>query len=100
MSAFDKQTLAHLKKLCRIDCTEEEEMALLERLQRVLGYVDRLNEVNTDGVTTCSFVLRSLSKLVFRQDIPVNEMPREEFLETAPDQIAGMIRVPPVLKSP
>ncbi|HLB52993.1 MAG TPA: Asp-tRNA(Asn)/Glu-tRNA(Gln) amidotransferase subunit GatC [Chlamydiales bacterium] len=99
MSAFDKQTLAHLKKLCRIDCSPEEETILLDKLQRVVDYVGKLDEVDTSGVQPCSFVLRALTKLTLREDIPADLMPREEFLESAPDQIAGMIRVPPVLKS-
>ena len=99
MQHFDTDALSHLKKLARIDCTPEEEKILLERLKKVLGYISKLDEVNTEGVKPCSFVLSSLSKRLLRKDVVEASMPRDEFLAQAPDKIAGMIRVPPVLKS-
>lgn len=99
MSQFDKQALDHLKKLCRIECTAEEEADILHSLKRVLEYIGQLNEVKTEGVKTCSFVLRSMAKNELREDIVKGPMSRDQFLANAPDQIAGMIRVPPVLKT-
>ncbi len=99
MSQFDKKTLDHLKKLCRIETDPEEEAGILTSLQRVLDYVEQLSEIDTDGVKPCSFVLRSMAKNLLREDLPERLMPRDQFLANAPDQIAGMIRVPPVLKS-
>lgn len=100
MPHFDHQTLQHLKKLCRIDCSEEEEKDLLHSLNRVLEYVTQLKEVDTEGVPTCTYVLRSMLKNRMREDITTDLLPREQFLANAPDQIGGMIRVPPVLKPP
>jgi Asp-tRNA(Asn)/Glu-tRNA(Gln) amidotransferase C subunit len=37
-------------------------------------------------------------KSVVRDDEPKDLLPREQFLSNAPDQVGGMIRVPPVLK--
>ncbi len=99
MSQFDRQALDHLKKLCRIDCTEEEEADILHSLKRVLEYVGQLNEVETEGVKPCSFVLSSMAKNELREDVVKDTMPREQFLDLAPDQIAGMIRVPPIIKT-
>ncbi|HSX25427.1 MAG TPA: Asp-tRNA(Asn)/Glu-tRNA(Gln) amidotransferase subunit GatC [Chlamydiales bacterium] len=100
MADFDHQTLAHLKKLCRIDCSEEEDADIQASLSRVLDYMAQLNEVPTEGVKTCRFVLRSMLKNTMREDEVKDPLPREEFLANAPDQIGGMIRVPPVLKAP
>jgi len=100
MAQFDSQALEHLKKLCRIDCTPEEDVELLDSLKRVLDYVGQLNEVNTEGVKTCRYVLRSMLKNQMREDEVKDLLPREQFLANAPDQIGGMIRVPPVLKAP
>lgn len=99
MQHFDTNALSHLKKLARIDCTPEEEKVLLERLQKVLGYISKLDEVNTEGVKPCSFVLSTLSKRLLREDVAEPSMSRDEFLAQAPDKVAGMVRVPPVLKS-
>lgn len=98
MSPFDKNALDHLKKLCRIDCDPDEEVDILQSLGRVLEYMNQLNEVETEGVKPCNFVLRSMAKQQLREDVVKDPMPREQFLANAPDQIAGMIRVPPILK--
>jgi aspartyl-tRNA(Asn)/glutamyl-tRNA(Gln) amidotransferase subunit C len=98
MTNFDHQTLEHLKKLCRIECTEEENQDILNSLTRILAYIDQLNEVNTDGTRTCRYVLRGMLKNQMRDDEVKDLLPREQFLSNAPDQIGGMIRVPPVLK--
>jgi aspartyl-tRNA(Asn)/glutamyl-tRNA(Gln) amidotransferase subunit C len=100
MSHFNNQTLEHLKKLCRIECTPEEDADILDSLNKVLGYVAQLNEVNTEGVKTCRYVLRSMLKNLMREDEVKDLLPREQFLANAPDQIGGMIRVPPVMKAP
>lgn len=100
MSQFDRSILDHLKKLSRIDCDREEEEDILLSLKRVLDYIEQLNEVDTEGVAPCSFVLRSTFKNYLRNDEIEEVMPRDEFLGNAPDKIAGMIRIPPVLKAP
>lgn len=99
MADFDSKTLEHLKKLCRIDCDPKEEADILVSLKRVLAYIEQLNEVDTEGASPSSYVLRSMAKTVWREDVPQDLVPREQFLANAPDQIAGMIRVPPVLKA-
>lgn len=100
MPKFDSQDLEHLKKLCRLDCTPEEEADILSSIPKILQYMEQLNEVDTEGVRTCRYVLRSMMKNRMREDVAGDLLPREQFLSNAPDQIGGMIRVPPVLKAP
>lgn len=98
MADFDRQTLEHLKRLCRIECTEEENEDILSSLSRIVNYVEQLKEIDTENVRTCRYVLRGMLKSRLREDEPTDLLPREEFLAGAPDQIGGMIRVPPILK--
>lgn len=98
MAALDKKEILQLIKLCRIDCTDEEQEALLKDLKKVLVYVEQLNEVDTENVLPCNQVLEGICN-VMREDETGTVMPREVFLSNAPSQIGGMIRVPPVLKS-
>ena len=98
MANFDHQTLEHLKKLCRIEFTEEETQDILSSLSRILDYIASLNEVNTENVKTCRYVLRGMCRNQMREDEIKDLLPREKFLANAPEQIGGMIRVPPVLK--
>ena len=98
MQKFDKEEMSHLKRLCRIECTKAEEEEILQSLQKILKHVDQLQEVDTSGVAKCSDVHRSMLKNKTRADEVKNLLSREEFLANAPEQIGGMVRVPPVLK--
>lgn len=100
MSNFDHETLNNLKKLCRIECSPEEEADLLQGLKRVIEYAEQLNEVDTSNVAPCRFVLRGMLKNRTREDTAKDLLTREQFLANAPDQIGGMIRVPPIMKPP
>ncbi len=99
MANFDHQSLEHLKKLCRIECTEEESADILGSLDKVLSYVAQLDEVQTESTAACRYVLRGMLRNRMRSDEVQDVLPREQFLANPPDQIGGMIRVPPVLKA-
>jgi aspartyl-tRNA(Asn)/glutamyl-tRNA(Gln) amidotransferase subunit C len=98
MPKFDTQEFKHLQKLCRLNCTPEEEEAVLHSLQDVLEYLKQLEMVDTKGVTPCNYVLRSQLQNQMRDDEVKDLLPREQFLAEVPDHIGGMVRVPPVLK--
>jgi len=97
VSDIDKKTVENLTKLSRIECTEEEQEAILRDLKRILNYIELLNEVDTEHVPPCNHVLDDIAN-VLREDEVGAILPREEFLANAPSQIGGMIRVPPVIK--
>jgi aspartyl-tRNA(Asn)/glutamyl-tRNA(Gln) amidotransferase subunit C len=98
MSELNSQTLEYLKKLCRMTCSEEEDLDVQHSLNRILDYIEQLNEIDTTNVEPCNYVLRSMLKNLMREDIAENVFSRDAFLANAPDQIGGMIRTPPVLK--
>ncbi|MDE3045510.1 MAG: Asp-tRNA(Asn)/Glu-tRNA(Gln) amidotransferase subunit GatC [Verrucomicrobiota bacterium] len=98
MSTFDRKDFEHLKKLCRIQCSSEEEEEILGSLQRVLDYMEQLKEVDTEGVPSCNYVLRSMLINRMRPDEVKDILSRDTFLANAPEQVGGMVRVPPVLK--
>ena len=88
----DVEQLAHLS---RIECTQEERAVLKDRLNRVLGYIEQLNTVDTTGVTPCFSVLEKTG-MALREDVVRPSLDREDFLAAAP-HTGGMIRVPPVI---
>jgi len=96
--SFNDQTLAHLKKLCKIECSPEEDRSILENLSRVLQYMKQLEEIDTENVQPCRHVLRSMLKNRMREDEVKDLLSRDKFLANASDQIGGMVRVPPVMK--
>lgn len=96
MSHLNEESIKKLTQLCRIDCTDEEQEALLKDLESILEYVDQLQEVDTENVKPCNHVLEEIHN-VMREDIVGETLPREIFLDNAPDHTNGMIRVPPVI---
>lgn len=98
MAQIDREMIKKLTKLSRIECTPEEQDALLKDLQSILVHFEQLQEVDTQNVHPCNHVLEDMVN-VMREDVVGETMPREVFLANAPSQIGGMIRVPPVIKS-
>ena len=88
----------HLKKLCRIDCTPEEESEIRKALEQLIEYFEEMKQVDTTNVPACNYVLQSMLKNRMREDVCKDLLSREIFLTNAPDQIGGMVRTPPILK--
>lgn len=97
MADLTKETIQTLTSLSRISCSDEEQESLLKDLQKILSYIDSLNEIPTDQVAPCNQVIAGMAN-VLREDDVGKTLPRQIFLDNAPSQIGGMIRVPPVLK--
>ena len=97
MSNLNKETIQQLTRLCRIDCTEEEQISLLENLKKMVAYIEQLQEVDTEDVPPCNHVLEGMAN-VMREDVVGEVLDRELVLANAPSHIANMFRVPTVIK--
>ena len=97
MSDISDQTIEHLAHLSRIEVTENDKKVLYEDLNRIIDFIDLLEQVDTEGVPTCDFVLKN-HKHLLREDKVKDLLPRDEFLDNAPDHMGGMIKVPPIIK--
>ena len=97
MSDLNKETIKQLTRLCRIDCTEEEQELILKDLKKILDYIEQLKEIDTENILPCNQVLDDYSSAM-REDEVGPVLDREAFLKNAPSHIGGMLRVPPVIK--
>lgn len=96
---INKEDFKKLTQLCRITCDEDSEVDLFVKgLNDALSYVEKLQEINTDGVSPCFTVHENLSS-VLREDIPEEPLSREAFLSNVPSSIAGFVQVPSVLSA-
>ncbi len=97
MSDFSKENLQALSRLCRIELKNGELEALAVDLKRVLDYVEQLQEVDLSDLTPYSHSgEQGIDSL--RPDEVGDHLDRATFLNNSPDQVGGMIRVPPVIK--
>ena len=89
MSDFD---LKHIARLARLHFKEDELKVYESQIQNILSFVEKLKEVNVDGVQPTSHPL-SLSN-VFREDKVAPSLLIEEFLKTSPAARGRFFEVP------
>ena len=88
--------LKHIARLSRLHLSDEEIQFFESQVSQILSFVDKLKEVNVDGVEPTSHPL-SLSN-VFRNDDVKPSMPIEEFLKTAPRARGKFFEVPKIIE--
>ena len=81
-------------KLARLEMAEADLPRMADQLNRILGYVDQLQQVNTDGVEPMAHPLPVQN--VFRDDEPVPSLPVGEALGNAPARVGDYFAVPAV----
>lgn len=84
--------ISYLEELGRIRLTEEEKAKTLIDLRSILGYIDKLNELDTDSVEPLSHAFPLTN--VFREDVVLNTDHRDAILSNAPAQKDGCFKVP------
>ena len=99
MAKVTKENLLHLTKLCRIACSPSKQDAFLKDFQQIVAYVDQLAAIDTEGIEPCNCVVKGHTQTPLRDDIGEKTLDRELFLKGAPSSIAGLVRVPIVLKN-
>ena len=87
--------LRHLAALSKLSLSDAELAKLLPDLQNIIGYIEQLRELNTDGVEP-TFQTTGLQN-VFREDVVQPQVPRESLLALAPQQENNQVKVPKVL---
>jgi aspartyl-tRNA(Asn)/glutamyl-tRNA(Gln) amidotransferase subunit C len=97
MSEEKDSNSKYLSSLARIDLSDEEEKVFGQNLEKILGYMQMLQEVDAQGVLPCAHVLETMQN-VMGEDEPIEPLSREQFLAGAPDAVGGMIKVPPVMQ--
>jgi aspartyl-tRNA(Asn)/glutamyl-tRNA(Gln) amidotransferase subunit C len=85
--------LAHLS---RLQFNELEKVEIKKDLQRMIAFVDKLNELNLDGVEPLLFMSEEVN--VLREDVIKDSISREEALKNAPMHNGEFFKVPKVIK--
>ena len=79
-----KKEVEHVALLARLKFSEEEKETFVKQLSGILGYVEKLNEVDTSNIEPTSHVIKMQN--VFRDDVVTDSLPREKALSNAPDK--------------
>lgn len=88
--------IEHMAVLARLKLTPDEKERLTDQMGTILAYIEKLNELNTDGVEPTAHVL-GLSN-VFRDDEPA-EKPLADHnpISDSPAHNKGHYEVPKIL---
>ena len=96
MTKITIDEVKHVANLARLAITEEEAQKFTNQLDKIIGFAEQLNELDTDNVEPTSHVLDI--KNVLREDIAQAGLPVEEVLKNAPEHENGQIRVPSIIE--
>ena len=92
----DKKTVEYVAALARIAVSDEQKEFLSGQLSKILGYIDKLKELNTDGIEP----LRTLNQKrdVLREDLKAQCMLRQDILDNAPSRRDDYFKIPKVIE--
>ena len=91
-----RETIDYVAKLARLNLTEGEKESLTRDMEEIIAFVDKLNELDTEGVKPREHV--KLIKNVFREDRVEKSYDREEILKNAPSSDDGCFKVPRIVE--
>ena len=89
---IDDATIEYVGILAKLELSDEEKENSKKDLERMLDYVDELNELDTSGVEPMSHVFPV--KNVFREDVVTNGDGSVDTLKNAPESKDGGFVVP------
>ena len=94
--SVDTAQVRHIAKLARIAMGEPEIEELVPELNAILGWVEQLAEVDTEGVEPLTAVIDQ--KLRLRDDAVTDGGVRDKVLANAPEAQHGFFAVPKVIE--
>ncbi|MCI8307801.1 MAG: Asp-tRNA(Asn)/Glu-tRNA(Gln) amidotransferase subunit GatC [Lachnospiraceae bacterium] len=91
-NVISDDTIEYVGILAKLELSDEEKEQAKKDMGSMLDYIDKLNELDTDGVEPMSHVFPVDN--VFRADIVTNGDDREQILSNAPEEKDGAFVVP------
>jgi aspartyl-tRNA(Asn)/glutamyl-tRNA(Gln) amidotransferase subunit C len=91
-----REEVQRVALLARLRLTPEEEVRLTEQLDSILGYMDKLNQIDTADVEPFSHAVNIDNTL--REDRVTNQPNAGALLANAPDRDATFFKVPKIIE--
>lgn len=93
---IDKELVDKIAHLARLEFQDEQKIKIEEDLNRILSFMESLNEVDTSNIAPLIYL--SDEKNVFRKDEIKQDISHEEALKNAPKKDSDYFRVPKVIE--
>ncbi len=86
------ETIDYVGILAKLELSDAQREAAKKDMASMLDYIDKLNELDTEGVEPMSHVFPVQN--VFREDVITNEDNSSDILKNAPGVKENMFKVP------
>lgn len=93
--AITRQDIEKVALLSRLQLSDAEVATMSEQLAQIVGYVDHLSQVDTDGIEPMAHAIERQN--VLRDDVVAPSLAREDALRNAPHHNDAGYLVPAVL---
>lgn len=94
--AIDKNNVEYTARLARIDLQSKELEKLAKQLQEIVGFIDKLKEIDVERINPTSHIL-SMDN-VLREDVARASLPVEKVLMNAPQKQGNFFLIPKVIE--
>ena len=91
-NVISDETIEYVGILAKLELSDEEKEKAKSDMGSMLDYIDKLSELDTEGIEPMSHVFPVQN--VFREDVVTNGDEREKILSNAPGEKDGMFEVP------
>lgn len=92
----DDKLIEKLAHLSRLEFENESKEEIKKELTRILSFIEKLNELNTDNVEPLVYMTDEVN--VLREDEVKQTITQEEALKNAPKRDSDYFRVPRVVE--
>lgn len=93
---ISEETVDHIAHLARLEFEGEKKETIKEDLERILEFIDKLKQVETDNVEPLIYMTSEVNRL--REDESKVTLSQEEVLKNAPKKDSDYFRIPKVLE--
>ena len=90
------EQVRHVASLARLDLADDELESLAEDMGRILSYVEKLGELDTDGVEPTSHVVAM--ETPYRDDVVTSKPSTDDALANAPEREDNFFVVPSIIE--
>ena len=90
-----EEVVEHIAHLARLEFEGDRKTAIKEDLQRIVSFMDKLQEVDTENVEPLIYMTSEINHL--REDVAKVTVTQEEALKNAPQKDSDYFRIPKVL---
>ena len=93
---LSRESVQRIATLARLRLTADEESEITGQLDRILSYMDKLNELDTSNIELFNHDIDNLSAL--REDKLTNQPNTDALLANAPDRDGNFFKVPKIIE--